>query len=477
MYTVPNFLKILFFVEIFERVGYYGIRTLLVLFLISKFQYTDTRAYEIFSVATAILFMSPMLGSFLADRIFGFKRVLTLGGMLILIGQLIILYSILKPHYFFLGLSMFVIGTGFFKSNLMNLLGVCYAKNDPNRTHGFILLHVGVNIGSALSAIVCGYVAHFYGWYYAFSISAVCSFIGIGTYLKYQDVFAKHGNSPQPKMVAKRYFGVSLFQLVLLILLFISFGCYKVISLNLFNEREFKYFGLFVLYLFVYFFVKSHNKKNFLAITTLLLCSVMFFVVGTQFSSAIPLFSQRNVVKEIFGYSVPSLVWQAINPLCVIIFGSIIAMHKNRKKTNDLLKFILGLCATMFALVLLYIGCLNANANSQVSSFYLFFSILIIGAGEIFVFPFIGSRMTALSPVNLQGFVMALQMFFMAFSNITLIYSSRFLSIPSNNGVYDSAVSLAIYSSGFLKIALYNLALLCVLIPLLLLLKKVINSE
>ena len=152
-------------------------------------------------------------------------------------------------------------------------------------------------------------------------------------------------------------------------------------------------------------------------------------------------------------------------------------MHKNRKKTNDLLKFILGLCATMFALALLYIGCLNANANSQVSSFYLFFSILIIGAGEIFVFPFIGSRMTALSPVNLQGFVMALQMFFMAFSNITLIYSSRFLSIPSNNGVYDSAISLAIYSSGFLKIALYNLALLCVLIPLLLLLKKVINSE
>lgn len=476
MYKLPPFLKVLFFVDMFERIGYYGIRNLLVLFLISQFKYNDARAYEIFSVSGALLFMIPMLGSILVDRLLGIKLTLTLGGILIIIGQSTILYSIIDQNYFFLGLSIFMTGTGFFKPNLSNLLGSCYAKDDPNRTHGFVLLHVGVNIGSALTAIVCGYITYFYEWHYAFVFAALNSFMAIAIYLRYKYVFKEHGNSPQPQLLKKRYFGVSIFQLAFVIALAISFGVFKIIYFNLFNEQEFKLFGLLVLSLFLYFLFKSDNKRNLLAIAILTMCSALYFGICNQFSSVMILFAQRNVNKEIFGYQIPSLVLQAINPLTVIFFGLIIAMHKNIKKSNDLTPFILAICSTIFSLALLYIGCMNANENFQVHYFYLLFSIIIFSVGEIIVVPFMQSSIISLSPSNLRGFIIGLYTFFMAFSNIIGIYASKFLTVPLTNGVHDPAISLSIYSKGFFKVGLYNALIMCFLIPLILLFRKTINE-
>jgi POT family proton-dependent oligopeptide transporter len=139
---LPNFLKLLFFVEMWERFSYYGMRGLLVIFLTSQLGFKDERAYAIYSVFAAIGYAGPVLAGLLADKLVGFRNMILSGGILITLGHATMSLIELKSDLIYVGLALIAVGTGMFKGNITNLLGACYASHDPERSRGLTLFYV-----------------------------------------------------------------------------------------------------------------------------------------------------------------------------------------------------------------------------------------------------------------------------------------------------------------------------------------------
>lgn len=472
MKNMPKFLKTIFIIELFERISYYGVRSLLVLFLINHYKFQDIQAYTIYSVSAALVYLSPVLSAWLTDNVFGFRKLIKLGGCLIAIGQVIILSSYWNFNNFFFGIGFLVLGTGFFKANINSLLGACYKENSNDRTKGFTFLHVGVNIGSALAAILCGYAAYYLGWYAGFSLAASAIFISLFLFFKNEKDFDIAESEPNLKLINKKVFQIKLSYWVFLIFSAIALFFGTILLNNLFSLKIFHIFGIAMLMSFIYLIFKEKEKKELISLGILMLCLIIFFSLQMQLGSLFVVFAQLNVHNSIFGYSVPAIVSQAINPIGVIIFGLFLTAKKNKSSERSVGKFIAGLFAMSACSSLLYLGCLNSY-NNQVPYIYLLLAVLITAAGEIVVNPFIQSNFTLLSPKHLRGFIMSLQMLFLSFSNVAGIYISRMFKVSSN----DSFFSLEVFKNGFKLLAVYNFALVVILLPLIYFVKKVVEKK
>lgn len=477
MNVIPSFLKVLFIVELFERISYYGVRTLLVLFLIDKYGFQDINAYATYSVFAALAYSSPVISGYLADKIFGFRRMVILGGIIITIAHILILSSLYNSLLFFFGLGLLVLGTGFFKSNINSLLGACYHENDPNRIHGFTFLHVGVNIGSALASILCGYIAHYYGWYYGFGIAFISILISMAVFFKNEHYFGSHGSSMNPGLLKRKYHGISFSKIIFFLCMIVGLMFGKILADNLFSIDIFYYFGAIMVGVFIYVIARSDTKKELIALALLMICLIVFFAMEMQLGSLFALFSQRNVVQTLFGYQIPATVSQSINPISIMVIGFIITARKARSNKYEIMKFIGGILTTTVCFGVLYYGCLHANAENRIAYIYFLIAVFMTGVGELIVWPFVQSKITELSPKHLRGFIMGLVMLFMAFANVVGIFIGRFFAIDVKNGIYDSAASLAIYSHGFKLIAIYNLLFVILFLPVFYFIKKVIQSK
>ena len=205
---MPKFLKLLFFVELWERFSYYGMRALLILFLTKSLGFTDPKAYALYSLFAALGYAAPVVGGILADRIFGFRRMVVIGGVVMCLGHGLMALTELWNGVMYFGLGFIAIGTGLFKGNVSNLLGCCYAPEDPNRDKGFTLFYVAVNLGSVLASLACGYVGEKIGWHYGFGLAGVGMVLGLIVFLKYQSVLEDHGMEPNPEVLVKPYWGL-----------------------------------------------------------------------------------------------------------------------------------------------------------------------------------------------------------------------------------------------------------------------------
>jgi POT family proton-dependent oligopeptide transporter len=213
--------------------------------------------------------------------------------------------------------------------------------------------------------------------------------------------------------------------------------------------------------IFFYIIAKSgeSERRGLIALVILIAFLMLFCALEMQLGSLINLFSQRNINNEIFGYSVPASLSQAINPLSIIVFGAIFARFMKFSKKNATMKFTFGIFTMAICFFVLYMGCLAANEYGKVSYIYLLVSISFMGIGELCIAPLVFEQATNLAPKHLKGLVMGMVMLSLAFANLAGIIISKFMSIPKVGGAVDSLVSLEIYREGFLNIAFFNVGL------------------
>ena len=140
----PKALPVLFFFELWERYGFYTVQALLVLYLVNIFHFTDKHAYAVYSGFSALMYASPVIGGYLADKFLGFRKAIVIGALLYILGFLIILINVRYAFYF--SLAVLIAATGYFKANVSSLLGVYYKKDDPRRDSGFTIFYLGINI-------------------------------------------------------------------------------------------------------------------------------------------------------------------------------------------------------------------------------------------------------------------------------------------------------------------------------------------
>ncbi|MGE0787389.1 MAG: peptide MFS transporter [Sandaracinaceae bacterium] len=178
----PTGLFQLFFAEMWERFSYYGMRALLLFYMIKGFLgLNDGQAYGVYGAYTALVYMTPYFGGMLADRLLGRRRAVVIGGLLMAAGHL--LMTVENRTAFFGALALLIVGNGFFKPNISTIVGELYPKTSEKKDAGFTIFYMGINLGAAMSPIVCGYVGETYGWHYGFGLATIGMLIGVAVFV------------------------------------------------------------------------------------------------------------------------------------------------------------------------------------------------------------------------------------------------------------------------------------------------------
>lgn len=178
----PTGLFTLFFAEMWERFSYYGMRALLVFYMIKGFlKYGDGQAYTVYGAYTALVYMTPFFGGLLADRLLGPRKAVVIGGVLMALGHL--LMTIESEWPFFFALALLITGNGFFKPNISTMVGMLYPKTSGLKDSGFTIFYMGINLGAAMSPLLCGYVGETYGWHWGFGLATIGMMVGLAVFV------------------------------------------------------------------------------------------------------------------------------------------------------------------------------------------------------------------------------------------------------------------------------------------------------
>lgn len=453
------------FVEGWERFSYYGMRALLVLYLTSRLGFQDAKAYTIYSLFAAIGYAIPVLAGVLADRFLGFQRTLILGGFILCLGHLALALSFDQHTFVYFGLALITIGTGFFKGNVTNLLGTLFTPLEPGRDSAFTWFYVSVNVGGAIAAIICGFVAKAYGWHYGFGLAGLGMFLGMLAFLKYRFLLGHHGLKPNKQMNNLSTPMINVTTQSILLAFVLCAGSFFMLSNAEIATPYFAKSGMIIVAILFFVFSRHtpEERKDMAALCILTFFILCFFAIEMQLGSFVNLFTERNVNRFVFGIEIPAASLQSINPISVVTLGALFAgIFSKLGATWSMKRFILGLLTNVLCFAVIYIGCLNAQ-DGNVSILYLIAGMLLMGFSEIAMVPVVQSLMTVLSPVAIRGFMMGFLMFSLSYSNLIGLFVSKFMAIPKEE-TGNKLLSLSIYQTGFFNIMIGSLLMVLLFI-------------
>ena len=202
----PKQLYLLFFSEMWEYF-FYGMKALLIAYMVSQLHYYDPKAYAILGSYAALVYTMPMFGGFMADRFIGYQRSAMLGGLLMTLGHFIL--ALPNDWSFFYGMAFIICGNGFFKPNISSLVGTLYNENDPRRDNGFSIFYTGINIGAAIGGFVCAYVGTKISWHYGFGLAGIFMAMGLIVFIFGEKSLRQRDLPPNTEALQKPVFALS----------------------------------------------------------------------------------------------------------------------------------------------------------------------------------------------------------------------------------------------------------------------------
>lgn len=204
----PAGLLVLFFTEMWERFSYYGMRALLTLFLVSTiadggWEWTRSEAMSLYGWYTGFVYLTPILGGMIADKITGFRKAIAIGALLMTLGHASMAFEIFDKSFFFIGLGLLILGNGLFKPNISSMVGQLYPDNSAKKDAGYTIFYMGINAGAFLGMLLCGYIGEKVGWHYGFGLAGIFMFFGMLQFYFARNYFGKIGMDP--KLLATQY--------------------------------------------------------------------------------------------------------------------------------------------------------------------------------------------------------------------------------------------------------------------------------
>jgi proton-dependent oligopeptide transporter, POT family len=453
----PKALYLLFFVQMWECFSYYGMRSILVLFMVNQLQYSDQKAFSVYAVYTALVEAGGIIGGYLADKIFGSKYTIFLGTIIIMLGHISMAIPEMNQAFYF-GLALIVVGTSLFRTSCTTLLGEYYTDNDPRRDSGYTLFYVGINIGGFLATILCAYVSVQYGWHYGFSLAAFGMLAGIAALYIFSKALENKGikkdrNKTQVRIITTICFLAAPFIAVVIF----------------YNDYSMNIIPLFILACIAYIIrqlkgLSTVELKNVFILFAAIATLVIFFAFEEQVGTTLILFSERNVDRFIMGYEVPASSLGTMNPLAIIIVGPFIsrflAYFANKKKEfKPFNKIAFGFLLIAAAFAILYMVTLIEDSKDLVSMCFVLVSFALIAIAELFVAPTIYSLCSILAPNKLRAVLMGMVMLGFSVANLLSGHLSKFMAVDSNND------SMIVYNRGFCYISVLCI-IMCIVIKL-----------
>ncbi|MFW6043482.1 MAG: peptide MFS transporter [Marinilabiliaceae bacterium] len=409
----PKGLYTLFFTEMWERFSYYGMRALLILYMTRQILYGDNQAYGIYAAYAALVYATPFLGGVIADQILGYRKSIIFGAVLMAIGHF--LMAIESDVFFFSALAFIIIGNGFFKPNISSMVGGLYEQGDKRRDGGFTIFYMGINLGAFFSPLACGLLGELFGWHYGFGLAGIGMVAGLWVFLRGQrNISAENGAPPHPETLKKPLFaGLSKETLVYIGTIVII----PLLALLIYNYHLMDYvLTPFVIVVFAGLLIMSFKfekveRQRIWVILILAFFSITFWALFEQAGSSITLFTENNVNRDILGLTIPTSVFQAVNPLFIIIFAPIfaslwLALARRNKEPNTTIKFSLGIIQLGIGFGIFVLGAGFAGDSGLVPVIFLLFGYLLHTTGELCISPVGLSMVSRLAPARLVAMVM-----------------------------------------------------------------------
>jgi len=425
--THPKALFILFFAEMWERFSYYGMRALLVLYM-TKVLFIDfaqniaeTKAYAIYGSYTAMVYLFPVVGGLVADKLLGFRKTIIWGGFLMVLGHFTLGIQGIEGiegsmSLFFTALALIIVGNAFFKPNISSFLGTFYEMDDPRKDGAFSIFYMGVNIGSFLSMLTCGYVGQNINWHYGFGLAGIGMLVGLLVFWLYSKKFGEKGLPPREVIEGKvKLLGIKPdFSIIILSLLAVPV-CAFMLDLNELMSSILLLVSLFIISYLLYIALTAKDKivgQRLLVVIILFFFHAIFWALFEQAGGSITIFTDKNVDRFVGGTELPAAIFQSFNPLFIMLLAPLfsfmwIRLRKKRIEPNTPMKFVLGLAQLALGFGIIVLGAKYfANDNGLVSVVFLAFMYLFHTTGELSLSPVGLSMVTKLSPGKIVGFVM-----------------------------------------------------------------------
>ena len=414
----PKGMVTLFFTEMWERMSYYGMRALLVLYMtgaVTGFNpglgWSQVDAQAIYGIYVGMVYFMVIPGGWLADNVLGHQKAVLIGAIIIALGHFTLAMPLTET--FFLGLILVVLGTGLLKGNISTIVGQLYKPGDSRVQAGYTIFYMSINIGSTLGFLICSWLGEKIGWHWGFGAAGVGMFFGVLQYINFKHLLGEAGNKPNDMPQAQRDSYVKWSKITAgLMVIVIALGLLGIITVEprAFAEN-FAYFltavaAVYFVYLFLFAGLTATEKKNVFLLLILFIGAAAFWSGFDQSASSLSIFARDYTDLTVNGLSgsfgmedgFPIGWLQFANPIFVVIFAPIFAgiwMHLGRMNLDPSLpvKFAIGLFFMALSFVVMIYAVNLAMEVSPVGVQWLIITYLLQTWGEL-----------ALSPIGLSAF-------------------------------------------------------------------------
>jgi proton-dependent oligopeptide transporter, POT family len=416
----PRALPTLFLSEMWERFSYYGMRALLVLYLVKAAGYSRTGALQVYAVYTGLVYIAPIIGGFIADRYLGFRKAILIGGTVMMFGHAAMAVpSLLKP-----ALGLLILGNGFFKPNITSLLGTQYRENDPRRDGGFTIFYMGINLGAFIAPFVAGSLGERIDWHWGFASAAVGMAFGLTQFALGQERFGNSGLPPpgpgrvevHTRLLARDWVHVVVLSLAAVPLVYAALALIGVAG-SVWAAIPWQLLVTLPFVALAWILVSARRSgtardgEQVLAIILLGLFNVFFWMGFEQAGGTMNLFADKLTDRRLFGWDIPASYFQAINPLGIVALGPVLSgiwrrIDSSPRAMSSPTKMAIGMIILGLGFVVLAIAQGRAEQLGSVGPWWLAGVYLLHTIGELCLSPVGLSMVTKVSPKRMVGLMM-----------------------------------------------------------------------
>ncbi len=443
----PKGLYVLFFAEMWERFSYYGMRALLIFYLTKHWLFADDKANLIYGAYTSLVYITPVLGGYLADRYLGQRKAVLFGGIMLAIGHGLMAVegtggqADATINVFWAALAFIIVGSGFLKANISVIVGQLYPRTDIRRDGAYTIFYVGINVGAAIGTILVGYLGETYGWGYGFGLAGIGMLLGLVVFVLGKPLLLGNGEAPGPLSKAKEWslYGIGVASIAVIWTLV----QYQSVIQNLLIVSG---VGLLLYVLYSAFKLEPHARDRIFAILFLIALNPVFWGLFEQAGGSLNLYTDRFVDRA----GVPASLFQSINPIYIVLLGPIFAwlwvwLGKRGMEPSAPAKFGLALFQVGLSFLVFVWGAQSVGMGIATPVLFVFLIYFLQTTGELCLSPVGLSAMNRLAPKHLASLIMGAWFYMTAVGNFVAGKIGE--ATGGEGGEMTKEGTLAIYST------------------------------
>jgi POT family proton-dependent oligopeptide transporter len=443
----PKGLYVLFFAEMWERFSYYGMRALLIFYLTKHWLFDDSKSNLIYGAYTSLVYITPVLGGYLADRYLGQRKAVTFGAVLLTLGHLLMAVEgdggqgSAAINVFWLALAFIIVGTGFLKANISVIVGQLYPLTDTRRDGAYTIFYIGINTGAAIGTIMAGWLGETYGWAYGFGAAGVGMLLGLIVFILGKPLLLGKGEAPRP-LKARTEWSLYAVGLASVLVIWALVQYQDVIQTLLIISG----IGMLGYVLFESLKLERHARDRMFVVLFLIALNPVFWGLFEQAGGSLNLYTDRFVDRG----GVPASLFQSINPIYIVLLGPIFAalwvfLGKRGLEPSAPAKFGLALAQVGLSFLVFVWGANTVGVEVATPVFFVFAIYFLQTTGELCLSPVGLSAMNRLAPKHLASLIMGAWFYMTAVGNFVAGKIGE--ATGGEGGEMTKEATLAVYST------------------------------